>query len=413
MFAFLEIPVNNLYSAKQYFASFVRMLVNIKHLEKMQDNMLAFEQSPDFFPHKSISKGERPCVFESMIKYNPVTKESGKCFATGRAAIAIELALRSVNTIGGYVIVPANICYAAVLPIIYAGFKPLFCDVDRFSGNVSLNAIREVKNDTVVAAILPHMYGNPIFNFPVIVDYLHSFGITVIEDCASLMATEGDSYIPGTLGDYVVYSTGYSKPIDLNYGGLLFSRNKELDYLEKIEMSFPPFKDEFESEWKTFSAVYRALRNTDQFSLIGTSVYQNLPHSFKDSFQFSITEEQKEKIFECMVHLQEVTNERFKQYNLYKNLIKIPKTKIYEFNSHAVPWRFNMLLDEERKNFIAYCLEKRLPVSDWYPQVTPIFGMNEKKLGAEWHENHIVNFPLLISEDEIVKICGAINEFYD
>ena len=94
-----------------------------------------------------------------MLDYNPVTGQKGQCVIAGRGAVAIYLALKNISQYGKCVIVPANICYAAVFPIIYAGYTPLFCDVNPADGNVSLRIIKDSYNDSVAAAIIPHMYG--------------------------------------------------------------------------------------------------------------------------------------------------------------------------------------------------------------------------------------------------------------
>ena len=347
-----------------------------------------------------------------MLNYNPVTGRSGQCFAVGRAAIAIRLVLSALQKQGGYVLVPANICYAAVLPILYAGYKPLFCDVDSFVGNVTLDTVTAAWCPETVAAIIPHMYGNPISEMTAIYEYLHQNGAVVIEDCASLMTRSGSEYIPGSIGDYVVYSTGYSKTIDIGFGGLLFSENEPLQPLETAEQSFGEYCDDFEVEWSTFSAVYRVLRNKGQYSLIAKSVFQNLPASFESSFAFRISLEKKAQILKCVKDLDRVVKERRNKHQLYMRLLKIPEQSVYSFSEDAVPWRFNLLVGDERNDFIRFCLDRLLPVSDWYPLVTPVLGDSHSYPGAEWHEKHIINFPLLISDEEIIRICRTINVYY-
>ena len=70
-----------------------------------------------------------------------------------------------------------------------------------------------------------------------------------------------------------------------------------------------------------------------------------------------------------------------------------------------------MLLNKSAKSAIIHrCLENHLPVSDWYPKVTPIFGDHQSYPGAELHETQIINFPLLIPDQQIKQICQIINE---
>ena len=309
-----------------------------------------------------------------------------------------------------YVIVPANICYAAVFPILSAGLKPLFCDVDSYSGNVTTETIDKVLRDDVVAAIIPHMYGNPVRDLIKIGDRLSQRNIILIEDCASLMTNIKIDYFPGTIGDYVIYSTGYSKTIDLGMGGLLFSKKHSLDSICEHEKQLPLFKDYFEKETSLFSKIYRLFRNQRHESDLEKEFYKGLKDSFERNFLYRIDDNTQAQVLNEIKKLDEVICVRHRQYNLYKSKL-VSKYNLYEFEDNAVPWRFNFFIDEDRDGFIQYCLKNSLPVSDWYPCVTPIFGETDTFVNALWHEKHIINFPLMISEEEIDKICQILIEY--
>ena len=122
-----------------------------------------------------------------------------------RAAAAVYLILKSRNIRGQKVIVPANICYAAVYPIIYSGNEPVFCDVDPMSGNVDQELISGNLSGAA-AVILPHMYGNPIRDIKEICELCRRNSVITIEDCASAMGAEAQSGPCGSFGDYVLYS---------------------------------------------------------------------------------------------------------------------------------------------------------------------------------------------------------------
>lgn len=344
-----------------------------------------------------------------MLSFNPVTRQLGYCLPVGRGAVAIYLALRNLKSEGTKVIVPANICYAAVYPILLAGYIPLFCDVDKYSGNVTLQIISSIDKKNICAAVLPHMYGNPIDDFIEIGEYLNENGIILIEDCASLMSNDGDTYVPGTVGDYVIYSTGHSKTIDIGIGGLLFSSKYSLAECEKIENTLPAFTEEAGSEFDVFSKIYRTIRNAGENHEIVKIFYGSLRASFSKMFLFSIDEKQKEKIVQACQKLNEVIDRRRSEYSLYKSLLN--EGCSYNFNNKAVPWRYNMLIAKDRKEFIRYCLDNSLPVSDWYPLVTPMFNDDGDYPGARWHAEHIVNLPLLIEHEEIKRICDIINSY--
>ncbi len=345
-----------------------------------------------------------------MLDFNPVTGESGKCIAVGRGAIAIRLALEEIDKKGKYILVPSNICYAAVLPIIYAGYKPVFCDVDSRSGNVTRETITKTCFENVVAAIIPHMYGNPIPEMKEIVEFLHFRNVVVIEDCASLMSRDGGAYIPGTLGDFVIYSTGYSKTIDIGLGGLLYSKSCDLRRSERLEQSFCPWNDEYKTEWNEFSRIYRILRNDGQMTNLASVIYLNLPETLYKSYNFSISLEEKRRIVSSLNDLDRIIASRRRKYQTYNDLLACFINVSYPYEESAVPWRFNLLI-ENKHEFIEQCLHDNLPISDWYPRVTTVFQNSDHFVGAEWHEEHIVNFPLLKEDCEIKRICEVMKKY--
>ena len=69
-----------------------------------------------------------------------------------------------------------------------------------------------------------------------------------------------------------------------------------------------------------------------------------------------------------------------------------------------------MLNVETKKVIINILLKERLPVSDWYPNVTILF--NDVKLpfeNVDIMEKELLNFPLDIDEETILRICNKIN----
>ena len=344
-----------------------------------------------------------------MLNHNPITQEIGECIVVGRAATAIYLVLSEMKQKNKYVLVPANICYAAVFPILSAGMIPLFCDVDRYSGNITEEAIIACINKDVVAAIIPHMYGNPVQDIKKIHTELSKNNIVLIEDCASLMTNIESDVMPGTEGDYVIYSTGYSKTIDVGYGGLLFSKNYSLSSMEKCLDELPLLNDEFEKETALFSKIYRIIRNQRHESKLAIDFYACLSNSFKSNFIYRIGEDKINTILVKIKQLDYVISCRKNKYFYYSERLK-EKFDLYEFDQTAVPWRLNLFVNNSDK-FISYCLSNGLPVSDWYPSVAPIFGDSTIFEGATWHERHIINFPLMIPDEEINNICEVLQKY--
>ena len=334
------------------------------------------------------------------------------CIATGRGATAIFLALNSSDAQPeSEVIVPANLCYAAVFPVLYAGMKPYFCDVDRSTGNVTAETFIEAFTENTVAAIIPHMYGNPVKDLPRIKEYCKLRQIILIEDCASAMGAEAPGYLLGTVGDYTVYSTGYSKTLDLGYGGLLCSEENSLSGIKETLSKLPYQTEKSEHELSLFSKIYRILRNNGNNAELEKAIYRTLPDCLKETFLCRLNEEKEQNLFYRLKELPQIIETRRIALKSYQDALKDYHTLFYPFGEGAVPWRFNPLVEpESRKRIIEACLSKGLPVSDWYPCVTKMFADEEDFPNAKWHEEHILNFPLLVEESIKNRIIQTLSE---
>jgi len=349
-----------------------------------------------------------------MLDHNPVTNEKGDCVVVGRAAVGIYLALNEIKNKESKgrnkVLYPANICYTAVLPAVYLGLEIVFADVDRLSGLVTLETVLEKTDADFLAAVVPHMYGNPVPEIAAIADLLKDKNIALIEDCASLMGQSGTVTKPGFYGDYVIYSTGYAKTISLGFGGLIFSSKHSLVDIENTEKKLRSESTSADDYWGEFSRNYRKYRTEGQDSPEAQKCFETMRNTSEENIIFSITDEKRTQIIEALAPLSEVITKRREDYNLYDENLANTSFKKYKLNEDAVPWRYSFFV-EDRKSFVAYCLDNKLPISDWYPVVAPLFGDLSNYPSASWHENRIVNFPLLIGEEEITRICTVIKKF--
>lgn len=346
----------------------------------------------------------------NIRKYNPVTGESGYCIAVARASVGIYFALLEKQyPEGSKIIVPANLCYAGIFPAIYAGLKPEFCDVDPFTGNVTFDTFSSAYDADVVAAIIPHMYGNPVEQLPEIAAFCRMNQILLIEDCASAMGASAQNYKLGSVGDYVVYSTGYSKTLDLGFGGFLFSKNYDLSFTESLEEQLPDISEESERNMAFFSKLYRLIRNAGSDTKIEKMIFRGLSESCRDDFLHKIDNGKKAWLFEQIKNLPDVIEQRRSALAHYKEKLEGCCLQPYPYAVGSVPWRYNFFVDGGLREFvIKRCLEEGLPVSDWYPRVTNLFGVHDEFPGAKMHEKMILNFPLLVSTEKIDQICMLI-----
>jgi len=129
---------------------------------------------------------------------------------------------------GDEVLIP-SVCWPTSLwPLVQAGLKPVFVDVDRDSLNVNSKLlIKKITKKTKVI-MLVHVLGNST-EVDKITKIAKQKKIIVIEDtCESLGSTYKNKYL-GTFGDFGTYSFFYSHQITSGEGGMIVCNNRD-DY---------------------------------------------------------------------------------------------------------------------------------------------------------------------------------------
>ena len=335
-----------------------------------------------------------------------------KLLYTGRGSTAIYLVLCANRIRGAQVLVPANICYAAVLPVIYSGNQPIFADVGE-DGNLTSVTVAACRGSNIKAAIIPHMYGNPCREIAAIYNSLHSHDAIVIEDCASAMGTDIGGVMTGSFGDYAVYSFGQSKIIDCGYGGLIVSQ-RNLDDLATLNAQLPRHTPCIDEELQLLSQIYRVIRN-NVTGILTEAVYECVRQRLQQCFLFQVSPEHVTRLSASLGGLEKIIRQRRKNALQYeRHLNWNASMKRYTFHTGAVPWRYNILIDEARKpDLTAKLLRKKVPVSDWYPVIAPMFGTRTPFPHAKIMEKQLLNFPLTdVTEKQIQRITQAINSFF-
>lgn len=324
----------------------------------------------------------------------------------GRAATAIYLILDSLMK-DKEVILPSNICYAAVYPIIYSKNKPVFVDVDIKTGNALFKEILEKVNSNTGAIIFPYMYGNVSEDIIKLKEYCNKHNIVLIEDCASAMGATIDGEQVGKIGDYAVFSTGHAKIVDVGNGGLLLTDNN-IDFLVEQYKKLNYYNSNIDEKLSKFSSEYRKLRNAGNLEEIRNFFKKD----YEDLFLYKIDELNVDKMKEEISNLENIIADRIQKYNLFiKNLKESKNYNKLEFSKGSVPWRFTILIKNNKikKDIIEVLLEEGLFVSDWYPCIGKVFSNNNYP-NANYMEDAILNFSLTDSEENILKICEILNK---
>lgn len=140
---------------------------------------------------------------------------------------ALQLAMRLAGVAPGRSVVttPAS-CFATNAPIITAGARVVWADVDPLSGNIDpADVARKIRRDTA-AIVCVHWGGMPC-NMMELNAVAAQYGLPVIQDAAHAFGAEYRGQPVGCASAYCCYSTQAIKHVTTIEGGILVCRDEE------------------------------------------------------------------------------------------------------------------------------------------------------------------------------------------
>ncbi|MGP2462786.1 DegT/DnrJ/EryC1/StrS family aminotransferase [Pantoea ananatis] len=152
-----------------------------------------------------------------------------KALACSNGTVAIELAIRGLGLQpGDAVALPPTAPIMTILPVITTGCVPVFCDVSPLSFSPDLAHLKSlIARKSIKAIIVVPMWGYPL-EMKAVVEFCHSQGIKVIEDCAHAFGTRSDNAFLGTLGDVSCFSTHERKLVSTGEGGFCLTNDENV-----------------------------------------------------------------------------------------------------------------------------------------------------------------------------------------
>lgn len=175
-----------------------------------------------FPPWPAFSEEEAQAVARVLLsnRVNYWTGEECRSFETEFAAwcgvahavslsngtVALEVALRALGVgPGDEVVVTPRSFMASASCVVSVGAVPVFADVDRETGNLSVGTIREVLNSRTKAVICVHLAGWPCDMEPIL-ELSGQHGFVVIEDCAQAHGAVYRGRRVGSIGHVAAWS---------------------------------------------------------------------------------------------------------------------------------------------------------------------------------------------------------------
>jgi dTDP-4-amino-4,6-dideoxygalactose transaminase len=297
---------------------------------------------------------------------------------------------------GSEIILPALTWISCATVIVLAGCKPVFCDVEINTQNVSHDTIEPMITDMTGAIMVVHYAGKPVD-----IDGVKTFGIPIIEDAAHAIDSKiGDKYC-GTIGDIGAYSFDGVKNLAIGEAGGITSNNEDyikmarkLRYcgIEKSGFEASANKDRW---WEYVVSDFFVKMIPDDISAsIGLAQLRKLDNlqAFRKKIWFIYKEE-------------------------FSNIgwFEIPvDAKINEQHSYFT--YFIRLNNDKRDEFAKYLYQKGIYTTLRYQplHLIPIYNSTHLKLKNSEKLNEIgLNIPLHpnLSEKDVLYIIETIKEF--
>ncbi len=141
--------------------------------------------------------------------------------ANGTDAITVALRALGVQP-GDDVVVPALTFYASAEAVVNAGARPVFCDVDFDTRNVTVDTVRAALTPRTTAIVSVDLFGLPAPD-------LSALGLPVLEDAAQAAGARRDGRMAGTLANVATFSFYPSKNLGaFGDGGAVVTDDDEI-----------------------------------------------------------------------------------------------------------------------------------------------------------------------------------------
>ena len=142
------------------------------------------------------------------------------CVGVGNGLDALTLIFMSYVSMGRMregdeVIVPANTYIASILAILRAGLKPVLCEPEWETCNISPRRLKELVSERTKAVMVVHLYGR-VCRMDEVDAVARQHGLWVVEDCAQAHGVSYKGKKAGALG----HAAGFSFYPGKNLGAL-------------------------------------------------------------------------------------------------------------------------------------------------------------------------------------------------
>ena len=156
-------------------------------------------------------------------------------FLFDSARVALYVLLKAYDR-PGKVIVPAYNCIVVPEAVGYAGYQPVFADIDPGTLNMTASTMAGTMTSDVTAVLMTHQFGIPC-EVDKIIELSRQHKALVIEDAAAALGASINGQPAGSFGDASIISFGNTKVVSAGSGGALLTNNS--DIARRVEKFLP------------------------------------------------------------------------------------------------------------------------------------------------------------------------------
>lgn len=339
----------------------------------------------------------------------------GEMIYTGRGSSALYSLISSIPERNSKILLPVNICEIVIPVIQLAGFSPVFYDVNPGTGNSGLENIKAAYTGEEAVLLAVHNFGVPL-EIDLISEWAKEKDIFLIEDVCNALGATCKNVPIGNWGDAAIYSFGYSKILDLGFGGGLTVRESGLrQKVKELLSSFDLYSDLHKDADHEFQSKLRILRKDPGNQM--PEIYRPFYKDYAKFLIYRLDEQSVNVIKDALADLETILLSRYQKAMMYKNGIRSSKISHIEEVPGQIFWRYNILVEPEwRDELLKLLIDNTIWASTWYPSVNKLFFEENEPgsyPGVELFSKRVIN--LFVDErfsiTEVKRTISLINQF--
>jgi perosamine synthetase len=205
--------------------------------------------------NKKYISGTSPIIreFENRLENQ---FSSNKAVAVSNGSVALDLAFQLLDlNENDEVVLPSFTIISCLAAVVRSKAKPIFCDVDSNSWNMTLQNVKDVITENTKAILMVHTYGLTA-EAKAIKEFCKDNNLLLIEDAAEAHGQTVNDQLCGTFGDIATLSFYANKHMTTGEGGALLI-NDEMYYDKALKMRNLDFDNSRRFQHENFYWNYR------------------------------------------------------------------------------------------------------------------------------------------------------------